>query len=160
MSGDRSGAPGSYPYRGTLGVAPELLDRLVALCRDGLPNEACGLVAGRGREVSALYPLTNLAQSAERYGLDPLEQLDAYYEIVEADLEPIGVYHSHPATPARPSAADIAEAYDPEAAYVIVSLAEREPTVRAFSIREGGVSELTLVIHPAADAATNERKDG
>lgn len=150
MSGSGSGTPGSYPYDGTLTLSPELLERIIALCLEGLPNEACGLVAGRGDEVLGIYPLSNTASSAERYALDPLEQLGAYHAIDDAGLEPIGVYHSHPATPARPSATDIAEAYDATAAYVIVSLAERKPSVRAFSIREGGVSELRLVIHPAA----------
>jgi proteasome lid subunit RPN8/RPN11 len=45
----------------------------------------------------------------------------------------LGIYHSHPRTPAYPSPADVEMAFYPEAAYFIISL---EPSVdlRAFRI--------------------------
>jgi proteasome lid subunit RPN8/RPN11 len=50
------------------------------------------------------------------------------------------VYHSHPASPARPSQEDIRLAFDPSINYIIVSLVSPEPDLRAFLIRNGIVT--------------------
>lgn len=139
-----AGLPGDYPFGGGVRVAPALLAELVALCEAGLPNESCGVVGGRPGEIVRLYPLTNLSASPERYTVDTEEQLEAYRAMADDGLESVAVYHSHPATPARPSRVDIAEAYDPDVIYVIVSFAAEEPSVRAFTIRDGHVTELTV----------------
>jgi proteasome lid subunit RPN8/RPN11 len=52
-------------------------------------------------------------------------------------LEPLGNFHSHPATPARPSAEDIKLAYDPRASYLIISLAAETPVLKAFAVANG-----------------------
>lgn len=152
-------APGSYPYLGELRVAASVLEEMVAVARAGLPNEACGLAAGCDGVVTRAYPLTNTAASPERYEVDPYEQLKAYESMAEEGLDAMVVFHSHPATPARPSVTDIAEAFDAEAAYVIVSLASHEPSVRAFRIEDGVVGELEIqVVDPQAEKAeTSER---
>ncbi|MDR1738053.1 MAG: Mov34/MPN/PAD-1 family protein [Candidatus Symbiothrix sp.] len=41
-------------------------------------------------------------------------------------------YHSHPETPARPSEEDIRLACDPNIIYIIISLAQKTPVVKAF----------------------------
>ena len=55
------------------------------------------------------------------------------------DLKLAAVYHSHPETPARPSQEDIRLAFDPQISYVIVSLAQPDPSIKSFKIREGNV---------------------
>lgn len=139
-----NGAPGSYPVVGSVRASAAVLADLVVHASAGLPNEACGVLGGRPGEIVKLYPLTNTAASNERYEVDPYEQMTAYRSMADDGLESVGVYHSHPETPARPSTTDIAEAYDAGAVYVIVSLAAEEPSVRAFRIREGEVGELTI----------------
>lgn len=141
-----AGLPGEYAFAGELALPRALRESLIELCRAGLPNESCGLAAGHPGGIARLYPLTNTAASPVRYEVDPLEQLTAYQAMADDGLEIVAVYHSHPVTPARPSVTDIAEAYDPEVAYVIVSFAPEEHSVRAFSIRDGVVAELTVVI--------------
>lgn len=139
------GYPGSYPPAGSLRVRAELLEEIVGYARAALPHEACGVAGGSPGEVSALHPLANLSASAERFTVDPVEQLEAYRSMIADGLECTAVYHSHPVTPARPSVTDIAEAHDPDVAYVIVSLAAARPCVRAFRIRDGEVAELAIV---------------
>jgi proteasome lid subunit RPN8/RPN11 len=58
----------------------------------------------------------------------------------------IGVYHSHPVTPARPSAEDIRLAYDPDIIHVIISLADGGNDLRAFKIKSGRVSPQAIEI--------------
>jgi len=52
---------------------------------------------------------------------------------------PLGNFHSHPATPARLSEEDIRLAYDSKASYLILSLAEESPVLKAFSVAGGEV---------------------
>lgn len=146
MAGDIEprGLPGDYPIDGTVRLSETLIEELIRTCRAGLPHEACGIAGGRPGQIIRLYPLTNASASAERYTVDPDEQFDAYRAMADDGLDCVAVYHSHPATPARPSHTDIAEAYDPDVLYVIVSFAAEEPSVRAFTIREGSVSEVLI----------------
>ncbi|MBI5232042.1 MAG: M67 family metallopeptidase [Coriobacteriales bacterium] len=120
-----------------------LLEQLHAQANADAPLETCGILAGTDGEVSALYPVRNAAASATYYSIDPAEQFATYTTIRESGAEVIGVYHSHPASPARPSATDIADAHDPEALYLIISLLG-EPTVRAWRIAEGVTDEVTI----------------
>ena len=55
-----------------------------------------------------------------------------------------GVVHSHVATPAEPSVTDVGLAYYPDSLYLICSLAEPAPVVRAWTIQDGEVSEVPL----------------
>ena len=111
-----------------------------------LPAEACGLLAGTKDQVSQIYPVTNILQSPVRYRMDPQEQLRAFQDIEEADLEMLGIYHSHPNGPDKPSPTDIAEAYYPRAVYLIWSLASGDWHCRGFKIKKGVVTETPLSI--------------
>lgn len=139
-----AGLAGDYPVEGSVRISAELVAELVAVCAAGLPNEACGVAAGRQGRIVRLFPLTNVSASPERYTVNPEEQFATYRAMDDDGLESVAVFHSHPATPARPSRTDIAEAYDPDVLYVIVSFAAEKPSVRAFTIREGCVSEVLI----------------
>ncbi len=73
------------------------------------PEEACGLLAGKNRQVTAVYPITNALHRPDRFRMDPLEQLRAFEAIETAGLELLAIYHSHPRGPAFPSETDLAE---------------------------------------------------
>jgi proteasome lid subunit RPN8/RPN11 len=121
-------------------------DAIVAHARAQLPNEACGLVAGLEGEVKKVYFLTNIDASPAHFSLDPKEQLAALKAARAAGWRLLGNWHSHPATPARPSPEDIRLAYDPTAVYLILSLAENEPVLKAFAIQHGGAGEVPVVV--------------
>ena len=127
-------------------------DLMAAWARSALPEEACGLLAGRDegnvRSVAKVYCLTNVDRSQEHFSIDPREQLAAVKDMRSAGLSPLGNFHSHPATPARPSAEDIRLARDPRASYLILSLADGAPTLKAFGIAAGEVTEQRLEIAP------------
>jgi proteasome lid subunit RPN8/RPN11 len=61
-------------------------------------------------------------------------------------MEILAVYHSHPATPARPSGEDIALAHDPDVSYVIISLAGSREDIRSFRIVDGIVEHEVIVV--------------
>ena len=117
-------------------------DEMIAHALEGRPNEVCGLLAGREDRINRSYRARNKERSPVRYEIEPTDLLRIFREIDDADLEHIGIYHSHTHTQAYPSATDIRLAYYPDALYFIVSLMdERTPQVRAFRIVDGRVSE-------------------
>ncbi len=121
---------------------------MVAHCLRGLPEEACGLLAGHlaTGEVAGLYPADNLAHSARVYTLDPLAHLRADRDAEGRGLELVGVFHSHTHTDAFPSPTDVAQAPDPGWHYVIVSLRDDQPVVRSYRIVEGAIEEESVVL--------------
>lgn len=120
--------------------------QMVGDCYDKLPNEACGLVAGRGSDASVCYPITNAANSSRIYELDPREHLRADRDAEDRGMQLLGVYHSHTHTAAYPSPTDVAAAPDPGWHYILVSLADEAPSVRSYRIVDGNISEEPVVL--------------
>lgn len=112
---------------------PELED-VIAHARKAFPNEACGLLAGKGRKVSKVYRLTNTQRGAMRYAAPEKEQFEAARRMRADGDEMIGIYHSHPGVRPYPSSRDIEMALHPECSYVIISLVKNIPEVRSFRI--------------------------
>ena len=117
--------------------------------RERAPEEACGLIAGRDNAAREVIPVTNALHSPVRYRMDPQEQLAAFNRIEELDLEIIAIYHSHPGGPDHPSPTDVAEAFYPEAVYLIWFRSEQDWDCRGFTISEEKVEEVPIYI--AAD---------
>jgi proteasome lid subunit RPN8/RPN11 len=124
----------------------ELYDEMVVHARADAPNECCGMVATRGGEAVKVYPATNTAASPLRYEIDGAEQYRIQIEIDDAGLDLGAIYHSHTRSAPYPSQTDINLAFYPDALYVIVGLAEGEPDVHAYEIRDGQVSEAEFVV--------------
>ena len=121
---------------------------MVAHAYDGLPDEACGLLAGPpgGDRAVAFYPCRNAAQSSRVYTIDPKDHLRADRDAEAKGLEVIGVMHSHTHTDAYPSPTDLAQAPDPGWHYVIVSLRDEAPVLRSYRIvEEQGTEEPVAV---------------
>lgn len=109
------------------------------------PNEACGYLAGNDGTVARALALTNVDHSPDHFSLDPKEQFAALRQLRAEGLVILGVYHTHPETPARPSAEDIRLACDPAVVYVIASLRDHGD-IRAFRIRQGTITHEPLII--------------
>ena len=113
-------------------------------CR-ALPAECCGLLSGANGVITDWHPLRNVADKPEtRYYATPEELFAAMRRIRDANQKLLGIYHSHPRTPAYPSASDVEMAFYPEAAYFIISL-EPQIDLRAYRI-EGTRIEIMQVV--------------
>ena len=106
-------------------------------------RERCGLLAGRAGVVDRVWPVPNALHSPVAYRMEGPEFATA---MINCEFEPLGIFHSHPAGPSVPSPTDIAEAAYPESIYVVISLQTTPPSVRAFTIVDGQVSEVKLDI--------------
>jgi proteasome lid subunit RPN8/RPN11 len=126
-----------------LRLTRDIYMEMVAHCLTGLPDEACGLLAGPygGDEATHLFVTANAAASAMVYEIDPREilRVDRAAQAVGADI--VGVFHSHTHTDAFPSPTDVAQATDPGWHYVLVSLRDTMPVVRSYVIRQGTITE-------------------
>lgn len=123
-------------------IPSQIKSEMIAHAIDGLPNEACGLLAGVGSRVERFFAMRNADDSPVTYRLDPKEQLHVFNEIEDRGWELLGIFHSHTHTEAYPSATDRRQAFYPEAHYVLVSLTDRDaPDLRAYTMRDGEVQE-------------------
>src|SRR5713226_1022129 len=110
-------------------------DEMFAHAEAELPNEACGLLFGRGTRAEQCMRMENIEHSPLNYRVDSKALLDAFEAMEKVGLDLVGIYHSHSLFPADPSRTDIALAGYPDAHYLIVSLADQEkPDLRAFTI--------------------------
>ena len=80
-----------------------------------------------------------------RYLVDRAQLFEAFKASKDFDRELVAIYHSHPRSPAYPSATDRAEAYWPEAAYVLVSLRSEQPEIFAYRITDGEARGIPIV---------------
>jgi proteasome lid subunit RPN8/RPN11 len=77
----------------------------------------------------------------------PEQQFAAVKDMRSNALDMLAIYHSHPATPARPSAEDIRLALTPNVVYLILSLqGNNGPGVKGFEIEDGDVTEVAVRI--------------
>ena len=119
---------------------------------DRLPEEACGLLAGRpDGSVERYRPCANVDASARTYAIDGREILD-FERALEAEgagWEIIGVMHSHTHTDAYPSPTDVERAaLLGDWHFVILSLRHAEPVARSYRILDGEVTEEPIVVVP------------
>jgi [CysO sulfur-carrier protein]-S-L-cysteine hydrolase len=129
-----------------IGVRDGVLFALQAHTRGAPDHERCGLLAGRDDVITLVLHAHNIAgDPATQYEIAPAELFQLMREIRSAGLQLLGIYHSHPHGANEPSRTDVVRAYYPDAAYFIISpLPDVEKPVRAFSIRDGEVSELRI----------------
>lgn len=138
---------------GALELPRALFEEIVAHAWAGLPNEACGVVAGADGRALRVYPMRNAEQSPVVYRFDGREQVKVFGDIEDRGWEVLAFFHSHPHTEAYPSATDRARAHledplsgeevlsYPGVRYLIVSLREEPPVARAFRFEDGEAVE-------------------
>lgn len=133
-------------------LTPALAEELVAHAVADLPNECCGLIAGRGEDATRVMRATNSQGSPFMYVMDPREQMTLMDEIEDSGDELLAIYHSHTRSAAYPSRTDVELAFFPGTLYLIVSIADREaPVIRAFRLSRSApageqISEETVEI--------------
>ncbi|MDO8302583.1 MAG: M67 family metallopeptidase [Sedimentisphaerales bacterium] len=130
-----------------LKLSQAIYEQMVEQARREAPIEACGMLAGKNSVVARHFAMTNSDQSSDHFMMEPKEQFGVIKQIRAEGLDFLGVYHSHPASPARPSQEDIRLALTGGIAYVIVSLLDNsKPVIKAFNIENGNVSETNIQI--------------
>jgi proteasome lid subunit RPN8/RPN11 len=123
-----------------------VIEDVIAHAEQDAPDECCGLLVGHSLVIEEAVRTTNLERGPTRYRVDPAEHLALVKRLRGTGREVVGAYHSHPTTPAVPSASDVSEAFYPEFVYVIVSLEGTDPQVRAWRIVGARVVEQQILV--------------
>ena len=169
-----------------LHIPSGIIQDMIAHARELAPHECCGMLSGKDGTVNACYRITNVlaamtehelsrfegAKLSDLQRLSPEERADIAFQMdaremamaqrdirtKNADL--IGFYHSHTASPARPSQTDITIAMEfesyrtklnlPEPLHLIVSLEQADsPDIRAYRIQDSQATEISIQQAPA-----------
>ncbi len=110
-----------------LRLSPELLAQIHTHGEQAYPEEGAGFMLGADgpeRTVTALFPLSNAREDAarrNRYLFTAADYMKAEQEAERLGLSLLGVFHSHPDHPNRPSEFD-REWAQPFFSYIITSV--------------------------------------
>ncbi len=111
----------------TLQISQEILDQIHRHGETAYPEEGAGFLLGAdgdSRQVRAIHPLANAREDSarhNRYLITPQDYLQAEITADRLGLSLIGVFHSHPDHPNRPSEFD-REWAQPFFSYIITSV--------------------------------------
>jgi [CysO sulfur-carrier protein]-S-L-cysteine hydrolase len=138
----------------TLRLTENQYRTIVGHCYEGLPDEACGLLIGPASGdgeptgvISEARPCRNEDASAITFRIDSRDQGAAMKAARERGEEIVGCWHSHTHTDAYPSPTDVEQAkFYPEWVYVLVSLSDGDPVLRAYRIRDTEIAECQVVL--------------
>jgi proteasome lid subunit RPN8/RPN11 len=120
-------------------IPRSVLDSIVAHAREEAPAECCGILLGTASAIAEAARTKNIADDPDsRFVIDPKDPIDGRRSARTRGLEVVGFYHSHPRSPAEPSATDRAEAAYPGHVYLIVSLAAEPPDVAVYRLDGSG----------------------
>jgi proteasome lid subunit RPN8/RPN11 len=138
-------------------IRRELLEEIIVHCKETYPNEACGILAGRGNTIEKVYKITNISNNSQiTYEMESAEHLRCEKEIKAEGLKIVGIYHSHPSSSAYPSQTDVMRAYwpgdpdiplYPDACYMIIGPVDGDIETRVFMIDSGQkIKEIKLTV--------------
>lgn len=108
-------------------IPKKVLNSILQEAKKAYPNECCGLLIGKNengkKNVIRITPITNINKTRmqDRYEMDPRELEAADNVARQKSIDIIGIYHSHPDHPPRPSAFDQERAW-PVYSYMIVAV--------------------------------------
>jgi proteasome lid subunit RPN8/RPN11 len=121
-------------------IPQNIIDQLIAQARQDAPNETCGYLLGREDVVTENYWMENVDHSPEHFSFAPKDQFAAFRYARSKGLCILANWHSHPASPSRPSQEDLRLANDPAIRYAILSLHEGIH-LNSFRILNGRVAD-------------------
>lgn len=102
----------------TVRLPGDLRNVLECWARENYPQEACGVLIGRNTDIEvAIADVVharnlNTERARDRYELDPQDLLRAEERALSLGLDVVGIWHTHPDHPARPSETDRARAWE------------------------------------------------
>ena len=109
-----------------LNISEEALKVMQQHAQEAYPYECCGFFYGEengNRRIDEARPVTNSKEGDQRrrFEVSPRDYMQAERYADESGKTLLGVYHSHPDHPARPSEHDLKQAV-PYFSYIILSV--------------------------------------
>lgn len=120
-----------------LSLTRKVHKRLLAEAQEAFPYEYSALLIGNGATITDHIPMTGSSMDLHAFSWDGPAFLRALAFIREANMQWLGVLHTHPQTPPVPSQSDRDGWHYPSLSYWIVSLAGTEPLWRVYQWQDG-----------------------
>ncbi len=97
-------------------ISQDKINEIQKYAESSYPHECCGLLIGKAgsrKEVLKIYPVKNrnVERAVDRFDMDPYELNQADKDARKSGHDVIGIYHSHPDHPPRPSGFDAERAW-------------------------------------------------
>ena len=137
-----------------ISVLEEIYNKISKDAEAAYPHECCGALLGgingdgsTSIEGASLLTNTNTERAKDRYEIDPKELLGIEKAARSEGLDVVGIYHSHPDHPAKPSQFDRERGW-PDYSYIIVSVMKGKATLGtswSFSNPDDDFSEDELI---------------
>ncbi|MFN3310002.1 MAG: M67 family metallopeptidase [Anaerolineales bacterium] len=127
-------------------IPQDLIHQIITHLQANLPEEACGLLAGKDHTFQTWIPINNILRSPTRYRMDAEQQLKAFLEFEQNQQDLMGIVHSHPSGPQVPSETDIREAFYPEAIYFIFFQVNEQWDYKAYCINQKQTKEVKIQV--------------
>ncbi|MCW8956775.1 MAG: M67 family metallopeptidase [Gammaproteobacteria bacterium] len=132
----------------TISIPRTLANQILTQAQQHPDTEACGLVSAHDGQPNRVYPVQNVAKDPQHlFEMDPANLISSIKDIRNQGNELFAIYHSHPETPALPSATDLAQSGYPDSLYLIVSLNTKGVLeMRGFYLRQQQIEDVELVV--------------
>ncbi|HSN77154.1 MAG TPA: M67 family metallopeptidase [Anaerolineae bacterium] len=129
-------------YPDTIALPQHIHDEIIAHAQAGALEEVCGILSGRDGVATELVRARNeAANPVMDYWVDG-QTLLKQFDFEERGEAMIAIYHSHPVDEPYPSATDAANAFYPDAVYLICSLLRPEqPRIRGWKLIQEDLAE-------------------
>jgi proteasome lid subunit RPN8/RPN11 len=112
-------------------MSSDQLEAIKKHAKSTYPEECCGFLLGVDSALRTIHRALSAANAnsqsrRNRYNIDPMDFVRADEEARRSNLTLVGIYHSHPDAPAKPSQFDLEHAW-PWYTYLVLSVMNGVP---------------------------------
>jgi proteasome lid subunit RPN8/RPN11 len=132
-------------------IPRKLINQILEQAQQSPNKEICGLLSSHvnnSKQPVNCYPVANTStEPNHRYLMDPRQQIDTFRVMRERGEELYAIYHSHPQSPASPSAEDLRQASYPEALHIIISMSTTGTLqLRGFRLKNDSITAVDIAV--------------
>jgi proteasome lid subunit RPN8/RPN11 len=136
-----------------LKIKKDLIDKIKNQAENGYPYEICGFILGKNdyqsdtREATQIIQVENQnkERANDRFEISPKDYMKVESYADKNNLQIIGIYHSHPDHPDKPSQTDLLYALE-GLSYIIVSVQNKKAvSYRSWYLKDGKFEEEEVV---------------
>lgn len=132
----------------TAHIPLKLINQMMEQVQNAPCKEICGLISSHNGLAANCYPVTNAdTQPNHRFLMEPKQQIDSLRLMREQNEELYAIYHSHPNTPAMPSAEDLKQAAYPGVLHIIISMSTTGTLqMRGFRFKGNSTTSVDIIV--------------
>jgi proteasome lid subunit RPN8/RPN11 len=130
-------------------ISKKLVNQILKHAEEEYDNECCGFLLGITDKDENIFEIVktenvNTENKKNRYTIDPFKLIETEDYAEQKGWEMIGVYHSHPNNPAKPSKYDLEHSFK-NFLYIVVSVNQGKATnINCWKRKDAEVEEFYM----------------